>query len=166
VRANGVTVDDMVVVFEGLTFVDGLPVEDPASLPGGMQRLGDGSRRPLGLVANGNADHRDVASLLYLAPNLTDTVLLVVGHADEQDLAYGGVTQQWSRVEQQGRTWFVTQNDASTMVMWRDGDQVFWLRSSDADALELAATVRPATSAEWDAVPARPQYDGDPILPG
>ena len=52
------------------------------------------------------------------------------------------------------------------LVMWRDGDQVFWLRSSDTDALELAATVRPATDAEWDAVPDRPQYDGDPILPG
>ncbi len=166
VRANGVTVDEVVAVFEGLTFVDGLPVEDPASLPGGMQRLGDGSRRPIGLVANGNADHRDVASLLYLAPNLTDTVLLVVGHADEQDLAYGGVTQQWRRLEQGGRTWFVTENDASTMVMWRDDDRVFWLRSSDLDALELAATVRPATGDEWTAVPDRPQYDGDPILPG
>ena len=49
---------------------------------------------------------------------------------------------------------------------WRDGDRVFWLRSSDLDALELAATVRPATGDEWTAVPDRPQYDGDPILPG
>ena len=166
VRANGVTVDDMTVVFEALTFVDGLPVEDTATLPGGMRRLGDGSRRPIGLVANGNADHRDVASLLYVAPNRTDTVLLVVGHADEQELAYGGVTQQWRRVERDGRAWFVTENDASTMVMWHDGDQVFWLRSSDVDALDLAATVRPATDDEWNAVPDRPQYDGDPILPG
>lgn len=166
VRANGVTVDDMTVVFEALTFVDGLPVEDPTSLPGGMQRLGGVDRRPIGLVANGNADHRDVASLLYLAPNLTDTVLLVVGHAGEQELAYGGVTQQWRRVERDGREWFVTENEASTLVMWQDGDQVFWLRSSDLDALDLAATVRPATDREWDAVPDRPPYDGAPILPG
>jgi hypothetical protein len=167
VRANGVTVDDMVEVFEALTFVDGLPVEDASTLPGGMRRLGiDGHDGPIGLVANGNADHRDVASLLYLAPNNTDPVLLVVGHADEQDLAYGGVTQQWRRIEQGGRTWFVTENDASTMVMWRDGDQVFWLRSSDQEALDLAATVRPATAAEWEAVPDRPPYDGTPIIPG
>jgi len=166
VRANGVTVDEVLGVFEGLAFVDGLPVEDPASLPGGMQRLGDGRGRPIGLVANGNADHRDVASMLYLASNGTDTVLLVVGHADEQDLAYGGVTQQWRQVEQGGRSWFVTENDASTMVMWRDGDQVFWLRSSDLAALDLAASVRPATADEWDAVPDRPPYDGTPIIPG
>lgn len=50
--------------------------------------------------------------------------------------------------------------------MWRDGDQVFWLRSSDLAALDLAASVCPATADEWDAVPDRPPDDGAPIIAG
>lgn len=167
-RANGVALDEIRVVVDAVGFVGDRPTVDVAVLPADLQVLVDGRNAGLGLVANGNADHPSVASVLYTGPD-TSTALLVVGDATVQELAYGGAFNQWRREQSGGREWFVSVSGDGANALWLDGAHTFWLRLSPADVptvLAAAASVRPATDEEWAEIADRPEWDGPPIITG
>lgn len=166
-RANRVGLDEIRVVVDAVTFADGRPVLDTAALPADLDVLVDGKNAGLGLVANGNADHPSVASVLYTGPGRS-TALLVVGDATRQELAYGGVFMQWERSPDGSPDRYVSTSGEGTYVLWFDDEHGFWLRLSAEDvpaALAAADSVRPATADEWAAIPDRPPWDGPPIIP-
>ena len=167
-RANHVPLDEIRQVVDALSFVDDAPRLDTTALPTDLQQLAAGRIGSTRLVPNGNADHPGVSSVLYAGPSGA-SALLVVGDAQRQEPASSGVTIRWERRTVEDQQYFVSSGDGTAVAMWRRDGKAFWLRRSvdDIDGLlALAATVRPATEAEWTAIPERPRFDGVPIVTG
>jgi len=166
-RSNRVRLDEIRIVVDATTFVDGRPTLDIASLPGDLEVLVDGRNAGLGLVAGGNADHPTVASVLYAGPGRS-TALLVVGDSTRQELAYAGVFMQWERAPDGSTGRYVSTSGGGTQVLWFDDELCFSLRLSTEDvpaALAAADSVRPAAAGEWSAIPERPKWSSPAILP-
>lgn len=160
-RANHVNLDEVTQVVDAISFRDDAPVVDTAALPADLQQLASGRLGDIGLVPNGNADHPGVSSVLYAGPD-DRSALLVVGDATRQEPATSAVTLNWERRSSESSDYFVSTSSDGSIAMWRADGQAFWLRIAGADVdtvLAAARSVRPATPAEWAALPVRPQWD-------
>jgi hypothetical protein len=160
-RANHVSLAEITQVVDAITFVDDAPRIDTTVLPADLQQLASGRLGDIGLVPNGNADHPGVSSVLYAGPG-DASALLVVGDAGRQEPASSAVTLNWERRTFDGGKVFVSTSTDGSIAMWHADGQAYWLRIAGADVdtvLAAAASVRPATAAEWSALPARPQWD-------
>ena len=141
----------------GLEFIDGHPTIAAGALPPGLVTIRSGPEWLFAPVTN--PDSSEVASVEYQSAD-GSTALLVMGWADDHDLAESALEQPWSGLQvgnYPGFNSFLGPDSSSRSILWnRDGRTFFLLVGGDhSDALTMANAVRPATDTEWAAVPTR-----------
>jgi hypothetical protein len=143
----------------GLEFVDGHPTIAAGALPAGLVTVRSGPEWLFPAVMN--PDSSEVASVEYQSTD-GSTALLVMGWADDHDLAESALQQPWSGLQvgnYPGFNAFLGPDSSSRSILWnRDGRTFFLIVGGDhSDALTMANSVRRATDTEWAAVPTRGQ---------
>jgi hypothetical protein len=151
VRAGGMTLDEIVDTASGLT-LEGEPTLPVEALPAGAVLLDRGVGLDALAVTLGTPDSAAVTSVEYRTAE-GEVGFLVTGDGATQQLAAGAAVGTWRTLERDGVTYFVM--DAITggnpVVTWSAGGRAFQLGApvSQAELLELAASVRLATDEEW-----------------
>lgn len=170
VRARQVPFEDVEVALQTLRITDDSPRVDPASLPSSVTFVTAGDANVVSAAASGNPDSAEVSRVGHLGLQGA-RMTLVVGWADRQEIAFGAVGNKFQRIPLGDgfAYWAPAAWDTGlAQLLWvRDG-RLFSLRADGVEigsALELAASVRPASNAEWFAKPELvvPSSGGDAV---
>ncbi|MBI4934624.1 MAG: hypothetical protein HY828_12140 [Actinobacteria bacterium] len=141
----------------GLEFVVGHPTISSEALPPGLAIVYSGPEWLSPAVMN--PDSAEVASVEYQSSDGT-TAFLVVGRAEDHDLAESALQQPWSALRVGNDPGFNAvqgPEPSSRSILWnRDGHTFFLNITGDhSAAMSLANSVRRATDTEWAAASQR-----------
>ncbi|MDO8391387.1 MAG: hypothetical protein Q7V57_12960 [Actinomycetota bacterium] len=163
-RARQVPFEAVKVALQTLRIVDGSPQLDQASLPSTVAFVTSGDMDVVSAAAAGNVDSVEVSSVEYVRSD-GDALRLVTGWADQQDIAFAAMQGRFQRVPfgEGVAYWKVLNDPTSAQLVWvSDGRSLSLTARGDVSTLvALAASVRPASNAEWADMPVRPQAGGD-----
>jgi len=151
VTAAHLTFEQIVPVLQTLAMVHGLPTLDEASLPAGMALLGSGDTKHESAMKPGGGNTADASHVLYTGPGGA-THFLTIGWADQQQLA-AAFNDTVHAVQVGTGSGFAGVGDDPGLVrvVWTRDGRSFALTATgtEAEAVALAASVRPASAIEW-----------------
>ena len=151
VTAAHLTFEQLVPVLQALVLADGMPTLDPAALPAGMVLLRSGDTKHESAMKPGGGNTADVSHVLYAGPGGA-TQFLTTGWADQHELA-AAFNDSMHAVQVGAVTGFAGVGDGPGLVrvVWTHDGRSFALTATatEAEAVALAASVRPASAIEW-----------------
>lgn len=150
------TDSDVGRLLNAVQFVDGETIVQPSALPAGMALLAQGGWDQMLPVLWAPTKVPGASHVDYTASNRQKTLVLVTGWANENDLAGAGAWGDMQSTRVGGQPAFIGVNPVMNWkgLFWTEGDRAFALVASDTslDLVSAAASVRPATTEEWDEI--------------
>lgn len=152
-HSRGLTDDELRTALASVRSVGGAPVVAENDLPDGLSSLGSWHNQVPSTIC---AVHEGAVAATVGFGGTSGKVGLQVGRADEQELAFGFETRDLHARVVDGVTYYegiYLADYLRTLVWERDGlaFEFTAVGQVDVDLVQLAQTLRPASSDEWDA---------------